>query len=126
MKMILKPLVTILLLLFQPAAAGNNIVYGADIAKKVHKYFGAQQINRKVIISAKRAYFPCEEELEIKPRVNGDWSTIRVSCLNPKKWVVTLRTASQGNDTDDSTQNLLGSTTKVVFAKNNIVSKFKF
>ena len=120
MKMTFKPLVTILLLLFQPAAAENNIVYGVDIAKKVHEYFGAQQINRKVIISAKRAYFPCEEELKIKPRVNGDWSTIRVSCLNPKKWVVTLRTGSQGNDTNDSTHNVLGGTSKVVFAKNNI------
>ena len=122
MKMAVRSLLTsFIILLVQPVAADNKMVYGADIAEKARTFFQTQQINREVIISPKRAYFPCAAELAVKPRVEGDWSTISVSCQSPKKWIVTLRTSSQGNNnTDANGQNVLGGTTEVVFAKNNI------
>lgn len=121
MKMTLKSLLTFaIILLAQPGAADNKIVYGADIAAKVSAFFQTQQISREAIISPKRAYFACAAELAVEPRVAGDWSTISVSCPSPKKWVVTLRTSSQGNNTDGNSQNVLGGTTQVVFAKHNI------
>ena len=113
-------LAILLVIVFQPVNAENKIVYGADIAQKVQMFFADHQINRNVIISSKRAYFPCEEELQVTPRVNGNWSTIRVSCPNPKKWIVTLRTSSRDTNTSDQAQSVFGGTTKVVFAKNNI------
>ena len=110
----------ILISTLQPVAAETNIVYGADLEKRVGFFFQAKGIERKVIISPKRAYFSCADELQVKARVVGDWSTISVSCLDPKKWVVTLRTSSQSNDSGASGQNIMGGTSTVVFAKHNI------
>ena len=121
MKMRFKSALAFLLIIqLQAVAADTSIVYGADIEEKVDKFFQAEKINRKVIVSSKRAYFPCTDELQVNPRIEGDWSTIRVSCLNPKKWIVTLRTSSQSGGTATNAQNILGGTTSVVFAKNNI------
>ena len=111
---------SILISTLQPVTAETNIVYGADIEKRVGSFFQAEGIERKVIISSKRAYFSCVDELQVKPRVDGDWSTINVSCQDPKKWVVTLRTSSQSNDGGASGQNIIGGTSTVVFAKHNI------
>jgi len=111
---------SILISTLQPVTAETNIVYGADIEKRVGSFFQAAGIERKVIISSKRAYFSCVDELQVKPRVDGDWSTINVSCQDPKKWVVTLRTSSQSNDDGASGQNIIGGTSTVVFAKHNI------
>ena len=111
---------SILISTLQPVTAETNIVYGADIEKRVGSFFQAEGIERKVIISSKRAYFSCVDELQVKPRVDGDWSTINVSCQDPKKWVVTLRTSSQSNDDGASGQNIIGGTSTVVFAKHNI------
>ena len=121
MKMIFRSLLSLLYIFsFLPAQADNKIVYGSHIEKRVKQFFYKHQIDRKVIVSQKRAYFPCEEELQVKPRINGDWSTIRVSCPHPKEWVVTLRTSSYDNNKGNNSLNILGGTTKVVFAKNNI------
>ena len=121
MKMILRCLLAFpLISLFQPVIADNRMVYGADIEEKVSGFFQEQRINRKVIISSKRAYFSCSDELQVNPRVEGDWSTISVSCSNPKKWAVALRTSTQSDVTANNGQTILGGTTTVVFAKNNI------
>ena len=121
MKMVIRSFLSFILIsTLQPVAAETNIVYGADIEKRVGNFFKAGGIERKVIISPKRAYFPCADELKVKPRIDGDWSTITVSCLDPKKWVVTLRTSSQSNDGSASDQNIIGGTSTVVFAKHNI------
>ena len=121
MKMIIGSILSLILIsTLQPVTAETNIVYGADIEKRVGSFFQAAGIERKVIISSKRAYFSCVDELQVKPRVDGDWSTINVSCQDPKKWVVTLRTSSQSNDDGASGQNIIGGTSTVVFAKHNI------
>ena len=101
-------------------AAETNIVYGTDIEKSVDIFFQVHGINRKVLVSSKRAYFACADELQVKPRVEGDWSTISVSCLNPKKWVVALRTSSYSDDNNTNGKNISGGTSTVVFAKHNI------
>ena len=121
MKMVIRSFLSFILIsALQQVAAGTNIVYGADIEKRVGNFFHAEGIERKVIVSPKRAYFSCADELQVKPRIDGDWSTISVSCLDPKKWVVTLRTSSQSNDSGASGQNIIGGTSTVVFAKHNI------
>ena len=121
MKMAIRSFLSLILIsTLQPVTAETNIVYGADIEKRVGSFFQAEGIERKVIISSKRAYFSCVDELQVKPRVDGDWSTINVSCQDPKKWVVTLRTSSQSNDGGASGQNIIGGTSTVVFAKHNI------
>ena len=121
MKMAIRSFLSFILIsTLQPVTAETNIVYGADIEKRVGSFFQAEGIDRKVIISPKRAYFSCVDELQVKPRIDGDWSTISVSCLDPKKWVVTLRTSSQSNDSGASGQNIMGGTSTVVFAKHNI------
>ena len=121
MKMAIRSFLSLILIsTLQPVTAETNIVYGADIEKRVGSFFQAEGIERKVIISSKRAYFSCVDELQVKPRVDGDWSTINVSCQDPKKWVVTLRTSSQSNDDGASGQNIIGGTSTVVFAKHNI------
>ena len=121
MKMAIRSFLSLILIsTLQPVTAETNIVYGADIEKRVGSFFQAEGIERKVIISSKRAYFSCVDELQVKPRVDGDWSTINVSCQDPKKWVVTLRTSSQSNDSGASGQNIMGGTSTVVFAKHNI------
>jgi|TARA_B110000444_G_C18739522_1_gene547296 flagella basal body P-ring formation protein FlgA len=121
MKMSLKSLLSFLLITSLPAvSAASNIIYGADIEAEVDKVFEVKKINRKVIISHKRAYFSCTDELQVKPRIEGDWSTISVSCLSPKKWVVTLRTSSQSDTKAANGKNVSGGATTVVFAKSNI------
>jgi flagellar basal body P-ring formation protein FlgA len=121
MKMAIRSFLSLILIsTLQPVTAETNIVYGADIEKRVGSFFQAEGIERKVIISSKRAYFSCIDELQVKPRIDGDWSTINVSCQDPKKWVVTLRTSSQSNDGGASGQNIIGGTSTVVFAKHNI------
>ena len=121
MKMVITSFLSVMLIsTLQPVTAETNIVYGADIEKRVSNFFQVEGIERKVIISPKRAYFSCADELQVTPRIDGDWSTISVSCLDPKKWVVTLRTSSQSNDSRASGQNIIGGTSTVVFAKHNI------
>jgi len=121
MKMAIRSFLSLILIsTLQPVTAETNIVYGADIEKRVGSFFQAEGIERKVIISSKRAYFSCVDELQVKPRIDGDWSTINVYCQDPKKWVVTLRTSSQSNDDGASGQNIIGGTSTVVFAKHNI------
>ena len=106
MRMIFRSLLSLLYIFsVLPAQADNKIVYGSHIEKRVKQFFNKHQIDRKVIVSQKRAYFPCEEVLQVKPRINGDWSTIRVSCPHPKEWVVTLRTSSYDNNKGNNSLN---------------------
>jgi len=93
MRYILKMMTVLFVLIFsQTVSANNKLIYGADLKIVAEKYLTEKGILHKVLVSDKRAYFPCAEKIFIAPKNPNDWNTIKASCGNPERWSVSLRT----------------------------------
>ena len=71
--------------------AKDKILYGIDIKAQALDFFSGKGIDAEVLISDKRAFYACPEDLEFAPKIQNDWRTIQVSC-NGKNWKLILRT----------------------------------
>jgi flagella basal body P-ring formation protein FlgA len=44
------------------------------------------------VVTQSRTFYPCAVPLEVAPRIAGDWRTVSVSCAEPARWTLNLRT----------------------------------
>jgi len=44
------------------------------------------------VVTQSRTFYPCGVPLEVAPRIAGDWRTVSVSCAEPARWTLNLRT----------------------------------
>ena len=60
-----------------------------DIIKQRAEHVG---IELKAIIASEKVFYPCEDELQIFPKVKGNWKTVEVVCPLPYPWKLNIRT----------------------------------
>tara|TARA_B100001939_G_scaffold335715_1_gene338002 strand:+ start:1441 stop:2160 length:720 start_codon:yes stop_codon:yes gene_type:complete len=63
---------------------------GLDIKAQSFKYFTEQGLNITLLVSDKRAFFPCSVPLDFSPKYNNDWSTVLVRC-DRENWETFIR-----------------------------------
>ena len=72
--------------------AKENIT-GREIKDQAELFFNLNNIDAEILVSDKRTFFKCSNNLEFYPRVKNDWRTVLVKCLNTP-WTVVLRTSA--------------------------------
>ena len=119
---VLGKITTVLFFIFSAELlfAEERMIYGSDLKAAAADYLAEQGIFNTILVSEKRAYFPCAEKIYTTPKKPNDWNTIKVACGSPASWSISLRTqkvAHSGGDTPDTaTENSV----KIAFTKRNI------
>ena len=72
-----------------PTQASDRL-NGIDIKAQSVKYFTEQGLNITLLVSDKRAFFPCSVPLDFSPKYNNDWSTVLVRC-DRENWETFIR-----------------------------------
>ena len=87
-----KFIIQIFILLFLIVnSAQANAVTGNEIKALIINYLDNKNINSKPIIKEDRVFKKCGHELNIRPLFNS-FKTVLVSCKEPLKWQITIRT----------------------------------
>ena len=60
-----------------------------DIIKERAEHAG---IELEAIIAAEKVFYPCENDLQIIPKIKGSWKTVEVFCPLPYPWKINIRT----------------------------------
>ena len=68
-------------------------ISGREIKDQAELFFNLNNIDAEILVSDKRTFFKCSNNLEFYPRVKNDWRTVLVKCLNTP-WTVVLRTSA--------------------------------
>tara|TARA_B110000208_G_scaffold177473_1_gene224677 strand:- start:93 stop:812 length:720 start_codon:yes stop_codon:yes gene_type:complete len=119
---VLGKITTVLFFIFSAELlfAEERMIYGSDLKAAAADYLAEQGIFNTILVSEKRAYFPCAEKIYTTPKKPNDWNTIKVACGSPASWSISLRTqkvAHSGGDTHDTaTENSV----KIAFTRRNI------
>jgi flagella basal body P-ring formation protein FlgA len=98
--------------------AEGKLVFGSDLKRVAAERLADAGIFKTVLVSDKRAYFPCAEKIYISPKNENDWNTIKASCGSPSLWSVSLRTKNSSAQTEGASQT--DSSVQIVFTKQNI------
>ena len=72
------------------------------------------------MISDKRAYFPCAEDIYIEQKNPNSWNTIKASCGNPATWSISFRTQEYAQKTKQNDSEKTAQSVEIVFTKRNI------
>ena len=119
MKSIFKALFGLLCLLqAHVLEAEGGIILGSDLKKVAAKHLADAGIFKTVLVSDKRAYYPCAEKIYISPKNGNDWNTIKASCGSPALWSVSLRTKNTSGQKESASKT--ASSVQIVFTKQNI------
>ena len=102
----------------QSLSAEGKMIFGIDLKTIAAEKLAGEGISKTVLVSDKRAYFPCSEDIYISPKNENDWNTIEASCGNPSLWSISLRT-KDFNDQDERISQK-DSSIQIVFTKQNI------
>ena len=86
------PFFLILLIKISPLSA-SEVLYGKDIKHQASGFFEQIGLKAEILVSDKRAFFHCSQDLTFYPRIKNDWRTIEVKCGN-ENWQSTLRTTA--------------------------------
>ena len=98
--------------------AEGKLVFGSDLKRVAAERLADAGIFKTVLVSDKRAYFPCAEKIYILPKNENDWNTIKASCGSPSLWSVSLRTKNSSAQTEGASET--DSSVQIVFTKQNI------
>ena len=119
MKFICKTLFGLLCLLqVQVLQAEGQLIFGSDLKKVAAERLASAGVFKTVLVSDKRAYFPCAEKIYITPKSENDWNTIKASCGSPPIWSVSLRT--KDTSSQKASKSTTASSVQIVFTKQNI------
>ena len=75
----------------QMLCAEERLIFGADIKKVAQSYLAENGIYNEILVSEKRAYFPCNEKISITQKHPSSWHTLKASCGKPARWSISLR-----------------------------------
>ena len=78
-----------------PTQASDRL-NGIDIKAQSVKYFTDQGLNITLLVSDKRAFFPCSVPLGFSPKYNNDWSTVLVRC-DHENWETFIRSVGSSS-----------------------------
>ena len=98
--------------------AEGKLIFGSDLKRVAAERLADAGIFKTVLVSDKRAYFPCAEKIYISPKNENDWNTIKASCGSPSLWSVSLRTKNASAQTEGASET--DSSVQIVFTKQNI------
>tara|TARA_B110000090_G_scaffold182239_1_gene208211 strand:+ start:549 stop:1253 length:705 start_codon:yes stop_codon:yes gene_type:complete len=98
--------------------AERGLILGSDLKKVAAKHLADAGIFKTVLVSDKRAYYPCAEKIYISPKNENDWNTIKASCGSPALWSVSLRTKNTSSQKESASKT--ASSVQIVFTKQNI------
>jgi len=121
----MKILINICAILFiflhaQILSAEEKLLFGADIKRVAQNYLAERNIFKEVLISDKRAYFPCAEDVYIEQKNPNSWNTIKASCGKPATWSISFRTKEYARNTEQTNSEKTPQPVKIVFTKRNI------
>ena len=119
---ILVKIATVMFLIFsaQTLFAEERVIYGSDLKKIAADYLADRGIFNTILVSEKRAYFPCAEKIYITPKNPNDWNTIKASCGSPESWSITLRTQENDSGSRDVDGTASANSVKIAFTRLNI------
>ena len=98
--------------------AEGGLILGSDLKKVAAKHLADAGMFKTVLVSDKRAYYPCAEKIYISPKSENDWNTLKASCGSPALWSVSLRTKNTSSQKESASKT--ASSVQVVFTKQNI------
>ena len=104
----------------QMLSAEERLVFGADIKKIAQNYLAENGIYNEILVSEKRAYFPCNEKISITQKHPSSWHTLKASCGEPARWSISLRTQDRALESEQLGHNNLSKNVQIVFTKLNI------
>ena len=98
--------------------AEGGLILGSDLKEVAAKHLADAGMFKTVLVSDKRAYYPCAEKIYISPKSENDWNTLKASCGSPALWSVSLRTKNTSSQKESASKT--ASSVQVVFTKQNI------
>ena len=104
----------------QTLCAEERLIYGSDLKTVAEDYLAENGIFNTILVSEKRAYFPCAEKIYITPKSSNDWNTIKAACGSPESWSVSLRTQEVLIGSGDAINTATENSVKIAFTKRNI------
>jgi len=104
----------------QTLSAEERPIYGSDLKRIAADYLADRGIFNTILVSEKRAYFPCAEKIYITPKNPNDWNTIKASCGSPESWSITLRTQENDSGSRDVDGTASANSVKIAFTRLNI------
>ncbi|MFZ8941010.1 MAG: flagellar basal body P-ring formation chaperone FlgA [Gemmobacter sp.] len=75
-----------------PEGATLRQVDAAEIDRAVRDALALVGEAASPVVTQSRTFYPCAVPLEVAPRIAGDWRTVSVSCAEPARWTLNLRT----------------------------------
>ena len=63
---------------------------GYEIKQQAKELKTSSGSNLELLVSDKRSFFSCSEDLSFSPRFKNDWSTVKVECRS-ENWSTVLR-----------------------------------
>ena len=104
----------------QMLCAEERLIFGADIKKIAQSYLAENDVYNEILVSEKRAYFPCNEKILITQKNPSSWHTLKASCGEPARWSISFRTQDRAIKSEELRHNNLSNTAQIVFTKLNI------
>ena len=104
----------------QMLCAEERLIFGADIKKIAQSYLADNGIYNEILVSEKRAYFPCNEKISIAQKHPSSWHTLKASCGEPARWSISLRTKDKAVESQKLGHNNRSNSVQIVFTKLNI------
>ena len=119
---VLGKITTVLFFIFSAELlfAEERMIYGSDVKAAAADYLAGQGIFNTILVSEKRAYFPCAEKIYITPKNPNNWNTIKAACGSPESWSISLRTQEVINGSGDTHDTATENSLKIAFTKRNI------
>ena len=101
----------------QMLCAEERLIFGADIKKIAQSYLADNGIYNEILVSEKRAYFPCNEKISITQKHPSSWHTLKASCGEPARWSISLRTKDKAVESQKLGHNNRSNSVQIVFTK---------
>lgn len=70
----------------------SNRLTGQDLKDIIKVRAAHAGIELVAIIASKKIFYPCEDDLEVKPKIKDNWKTVQVVCTTPYPWKLNIRT----------------------------------
>tara|TARA_B100000768_G_scaffold148691_1_gene142728 strand:+ start:5106 stop:5825 length:720 start_codon:yes stop_codon:yes gene_type:complete len=113
-------IIIFILLQVQTLFAEEKLIYGSDIRQIADEYLAENAVFSTILVSDKRAYFPCASKIYVSQQNASDWNTIKASCGNPPSWSVSFRTQETQSARSEKSGETSSNSIELVFTKKNI------
>jgi len=102
------------------AVAADERIKGAQIKEQVRIATQNLGLNFELLVSDKRAFFTCSEQLDFEPLHGGDWTTVKVIC-SKENWSTILRSTFNPNIVHEADNEGQEDVFQAVIASKNLI-----